>query len=94
MANEEPVSPQPDKSLASEMGDPAGSPQAVEAKDPVLGAIATIGIVLVVAGGILVPLVGSSGACRGATRSAKVKWEQRQQQIEKAEIAHERLSHE
>jgi hypothetical protein len=94
MPTEEPVSPQPNEPLASKMGDPAGSPQAVEAKDPVLRGIATLGITAVIAGGILVPFFASAGSCMGATRSAKVKWEQRQQQIEKAEAAHERQLHE
>lgn len=93
MASEEPISPKVDESLAAQMGDPAGSPQAIEAKDPVLGAIATMGITAVVAGGLLALFVDVA-PCMGATRSAKVKWEKRQQEVMQAEAAHERLPHE
>jgi hypothetical protein len=94
MQNEEPVAAKPEESLASRMGDPSGPPQAVEARDPVLGAIATIGIGLVVAGGLLVPMFSNVGACHGATRSAKMQWQERQQQIHQAEVAGQRQSHE
>jgi hypothetical protein len=94
MQSEEPVDVKSEDSLASRLGDPSGPPQAVEAKDPVLRAIAGIGITLVVAGGLLVPLASSVSPCMGATRSAKVQWEQRQQQVEQAEIAHQRQAHE
>ena len=52
MKNEEPVSPPADERLAAAMPDPSGSPQAVEANDPVLRAIATLGIGAVVLGGL------------------------------------------
>lgn len=94
MQNEEPVAPQPDEPLARQLGDPKGEPQAVEAKDPVLGAIAAVGITLVVGGGLLLPLVASTSRTCGATRSAKVKWEQRQHEIEQARAVHESQSHE
>jgi hypothetical protein len=94
MSNEEPVSPQPEKPLAQQMGDPAGPPQTVEAKDPVLGAIAGIGITLVVAGGLLLPALATSRATCGATRSAKVRWEERQQQVDKAIAEQESQAHE
>jgi hypothetical protein len=80
--------------LAKQMGEPSGPPQAVEARDPVLKAIAGLGIAAVVAGGLLIPAMCTTGSTRGATRSAKVKWEQRQQEIEQARAACEGESHE
>lgn len=94
MENEEPVAKKPEELLAAQMGDPSGSPEAVEAKDPVLGLISGIGITLVVAGGLLIPMIGTTGHTCGATRSAKVQWEQRQHEVDQAWAVHESQSHE
>jgi hypothetical protein len=94
MANEEPVSPTPEEPLSRQMGDPSGPPQAVDAKDPVLRTIGSLGIGLVIAGGVLLPAMLSTGHTAGATRSAKVRWEHRQQQLEKTHATIEGKSHE
>jgi hypothetical protein len=94
MSNEEPIAEKVDESLASQMGDPTGQPQAVEAKDPVLKLIGGIGITVVVVGGLLLPAVVSTRPCMGATRSAKTKWEQRQHEVDQAWAAHESQQHE
>ncbi len=79
MENEEPVSPPADERLAAAMPDPSGSPQAVEANDPVLRAIATLGIGAVVLGGLTLWALSGTGATAGATRSARLQWEQANQ---------------
>jgi hypothetical protein len=78
MENEEPISPSTDRPLAAEMPDPAGSPQAVEANDPVVRAIASLGIGAVVLGGLTLFGLSGTTATAGATRSAKLQWECRQ----------------
>ncbi len=84
MKNDEPVSPTADKRLAAQMPDPLGPPQAVEANDPVLRTIATTGIVLVAAGGLLLATSGGTTHTCGATRSAKLRWEQRKAEVKEA----------
>lgn len=60
--------------------DPSGPPQA--AKGLGLGAAATI---VVVAGGAAFTLMsGQMNACRGATRSSRLVWEERQAEIDAA----------
>lgn len=65
MSNEEPIAEKVDESLASQMGDPTGQPQAVEAKDPVLRLIGGVGVTIVVVGGLLLPAIVSTQNCRG-----------------------------
>ena len=84
MQNEETVSAAADERLAAQMANPSGPPQAVEANDPVLRTIATAGIVLVAAGGVMLAMSGGTTATCGATRSAKLRWEQRQEQVKEA----------
>ncbi len=84
MQNEEPVSAAADERLAAQMPDPSGPPQAIEANDPVLRTIATTGIVVVAAGGLMLAMSGGTTATCGATRSAKLRWEQRQEQVKEA----------
>jgi len=83
MPNQEPVSEPTTDRLAAEMPDPSGPPQPVKTDDPVLRGIANVGVVLVAAGGVLLPVFGSVGHTAGATRSTKLQWEYRQQQIER-----------
>jgi hypothetical protein len=87
MQNEEPVSPRADERLAATMPDPSGPPQAVEANDPVLRTIAAAGVTLVAAGGVMLAMCSGAGPTAGATRSAKLQWEYRQHQAEKAQQA-------
>jgi hypothetical protein len=89
MQNEETVPAAADGRLAAQMPDASGPPQAVEANDPVLRAIATTGIVLVAAGGLLLATSGSTTHTAGSTRSAKLRWAERQEQVkEAAQSAH------
>ncbi len=74
----------PDESLAQAMPDPAGPPKPVEKEDDVLRALAVVGVVLVAGGGLLLPLTASTGATSGATRSAKIQWEQREAEVRQA----------
>jgi hypothetical protein len=84
MSNDEPKLPAEQPRLAEQMPDPAGSPQPEKEDDAGLGFISAAGVTVVVVGGLLfagMPLVGST---RGGTRSARLVWEQRQEQIQQA----------
>ena len=74
----------PDKSLAHAMPDPAGPPKPIEKDDNVLRGLSVLGVVLVAGGGLLLPLMASTGATAGATRSTKIQWEQRRAEIRRA----------
>ena len=74
----------PDEPLAQAMPDPAGPPKPVAKDDDVLRSLSVAGVVLVAAGGLLLPMMASTGSCQGATRSAKVQWQQRQAEIRRA----------
>ena len=74
---------EPDEPLVQSMPDPAGPPQAVEKDDDVLRGLSVLGVVLVAGGGLLLPLLASTGATAGATRSTKIQWEQRQAEIQR-----------
>lgn len=89
MQNDEPVSAQPDDRLSAQMPDPRGSPQPVDAADPVLNVIAAVGVGLVALGGLLLPIFVSTTQTCGATRSARIEWEYREQEIERAAQARE-----
>ena len=84
MQNEEFVHGVPGDRLAAQMPDPSGPPQPVKVKDPVLSAIAGVGVACVAIGGLMLPMIASTGHTSGATRSAKLRWEYRQRQIEQA----------
>ena len=66
-------------------------PRPVEAEDPALRAIGVAGVVLVTVGGSLLPLSLATSSTRGATRSAKLKWEARESEIRQA-LADERAA--
>ena len=76
--------------LAAKLADPSGPPQPV-ASDDVLNTIAFVGVILVALGGLMVPVFTSTRHTAGATRSAKLEWENRQQQIEQAIQAEQAL---
>jgi hypothetical protein len=84
MSDEELQSPEPEDRLAPEMLDPSGAPQPVKPDDPVLRGIAQLGVIAVAVGGLMLPLFAEVGPTCGATRSAKLQWEQRQQEIDAA----------
>jgi hypothetical protein len=94
MPNEEPVSQTPENPAAIPNNDPSSQPRPVEAKDPILRIMTGAGIGLVVLGGLILPATCSVGTTCGATRSAKVRWEHRQQQIDQAQAVYESRSHE
>jgi hypothetical protein len=95
MSNEDFASQKPDELLAEQMGDPAGPPQPIGEKDPVLRILAGVGIGLaVVAGGILLPAIACPQRTAGASRSVKIRWEHRQQEIDQVQALHESQSHE
>jgi len=84
MLNEQDVPEADEERLAEQMPDPAAPPQPVADDDPVLNTITAIGVGLIVIGGFLIPEVLSTGHTTGATRSAKIQWEDRQRQLEQA----------
>jgi hypothetical protein len=71
----------PEESLTEAMPDPAAPPRPVEAEDPALRAIGVAGVVLVTVGGLLLPLSLATSSTQGATRSAKLNWEERQSEV-------------
>ena len=95
MENDENVVPREEENLAAQMPDPAGPPQPVQQaygpplavsppRDPVLAAMTVVGVVLVVVTGLVVLVGRSTRATCGATRSARLQWQDRQGQIEQA----------
>ena len=66
------------------MPDPAGPPEPVEADDGVLRGLSVAGVVLVAAGGLLLPMVASTNTTMGAMRSTKIQWEQREAEVRRA----------
>ena len=94
MPNEEPISQTPENLLELPNNDPSGPPQPVAGKDPLKQLITGVGIGVVVLGGLLLPATCSVTQTCGANRSAKVQWEQRQQQIDQALVDQKSLSHE
>jgi len=73
-----------DERLSSEMPDSTGPPRPVPKGDPVLNLITTVGVSTVAIGGVMFAMSALTSPCRGATRSAKLQWEQRQLQVEQA----------
>ena len=73
-----------EESLAEAMPDPAAPPLPVTAEDPALRAIGVAGVVLVTVGGLLLPLSVATSSTAGATRSAKIKWEERHTELRQA----------
>lgn len=74
----------PEEAQPNPTPDPAGPPAPVEKEDDVLRSLSIVGIVLVAGGGLLLPLMASTGSCQGATRSTKIQWEQRETEIRRA----------
>ena len=54
----------PDEPLAQAVPDPAGPPKPVEKDDDVLRGLSVLGVVLVAGGGLLLPMMASTGSCR------------------------------
>jgi len=73
-----------DERIAGQMPDPTGPPRSVPKGDPVLNLIATLGVGLVAVGGVMFASFATTTRTCGATRSAKLQWEQRKLQIEQA----------
>ncbi len=71
----------PDQPLAQSMPDPHGPPTPVAEDDDVLRGLSVLGVVLVAGGGLLLPMIASTGSTMGATRSTKIQWEQREAEI-------------
>jgi hypothetical protein len=82
MANEEKLPPE--EELQKEAGiDPNGPPQPATGSNWVRGAVTAVGCLTV--GGILFAVSGlTPGRTMGSTRSSKLKWEERDRQIEAA----------
>jgi hypothetical protein len=83
MENAENLVPEQQR-LAAQMPDPSGSPQAAGRNEAVMSALGGVGIALVAIGGLMVPMFATMTHTCGATRSAKVQWQQRQQEIRQA----------
>ena len=81
MENAENLVPPEEQRLAAQMPDPSGPPQAARGNQAVMAALGGVGIALVAVGGLMVPLFTATTHTAGATRSAKLQWEQRQQEI-------------
>jgi hypothetical protein len=92
MENNENQVPPEEQRLAGEMPDPSGPPQAVGRNDAVMAGLGLAGIALVAVGGLVVALSTATAHTAGATRSAKLQWEQRQQEIQQA-IEADRAEH-
>jgi hypothetical protein len=86
--DENPIRPEEEK-LAAEMPDPAGPPQPERTGHPVLTAIGVLGLGTVGVG-LLLPMLVNTGVTMGATRSARIQWESRAQEIEEALQAEQR----
>jgi hypothetical protein len=84
MENADSLVPSEEQRLASQMPDPSGPPQAAGHNEAVMSALGGLGVALVAIGGLMVPIFASTGGTMGATRSAKLQWEQRQQEIRQA----------
>jgi hypothetical protein len=83
MPNEENLSPEEESLPEASNIDPNGPPQPATGPHWVRGAITTVGCLTV--GGILFAMAGLTPvATRGSTRSSKLKWEERDRQIEAA----------
>ncbi|MCE5268627.1 MAG: hypothetical protein LLG00_12145 [Planctomycetaceae bacterium] len=87
MQEETPMIEPGDEKLSSQMRDPSGPPQAVDANDPVLRLIGSAGIVVVVVGGMMLALSATTSHTSGAQRSTKLQWEQRQVELKQAQAA-------
>jgi hypothetical protein len=74
----------PEESLADAMPDPAAAPRPLKIEDPALRAIGIAGVALVTVGGLLLPFSMATTSTAGATRSAKIKWEERQAELRQA----------
>ena len=94
MANGESVSQTPENLSALPNHDPSGPPQSVAQKDPVRQLLTGVGIGVVVLGGLLLPATCSTHDTGGANRSAKLRWEERQKQIDQAQAVQKSRSHE
>jgi hypothetical protein len=94
MSDEKPLSQTPENPSALPNLDPSGPPQPVEKKDPILQMLTGVAIGVVVLGGLLLPATCCVNQTCGATRSAKLRWEHRQQEIRQAQAASESRSHE
>ena len=68
----------------SAIGDPSGPARPVSQVPARLNRAAAASIVLLAGGSTLYLLGGTVGACRGATRSARLLWEQRTAEMQQA----------
>jgi hypothetical protein len=84
MENEENLAPREEQRLAAQMPDPSGPPQAAGRNEAVMSTLGGVGIALVAIGGLLVPMFATTTPTMGATRSAKLQWQERQQEIRQA----------
>lgn len=76
------VPPQPEPATSPSDGDTVGKPRPVQGGSS-LPLLLTEAVCLMAAGGVVLFLVGgSAGMTRGSTRSARLKWEARQQQTQ------------
>lgn len=85
MQDEREVRETGEERLAEEMPDASAAPQPVKKGDPVMSLIATLGVVGVAIGGTLGVCFMTTTHTAGATRSAKLKWEQRERLIQQAQ---------
>ena len=66
------------------MPDPSGPPQAAGRNEAAMSVLGGAGIALVAIGGLMVPMFATTTHTMGSTRSAKLQWENRQQEIRQA----------
>jgi hypothetical protein len=85
MQDEREVPESGEERLVEATPDPNGAPQPVKKGDPVLSLIATLGVIAVAVGGTLGVSFMTTTHTAGATRSAKLQWEERQRLIEEAQ---------
>jgi hypothetical protein len=83
MPNEESLSPQDESLPEANHVDPNGPPRPAQGPNWVGGVITTVGCLAV--GGVLFSMCGLTPArTMGSTRSSKLKWEERDRQIDEA----------
>jgi hypothetical protein len=66
------------------MPDPSGSPKPAQAAEGAVRLIRALGIGAIVIGGLYLAATATTTSTIGATRSAKLEWQNRQGQIDQA----------
>ncbi|MBN2578912.1 MAG: hypothetical protein JXB10_07970 [Pirellulales bacterium] len=87
MSNEEPLMPDENPALQpaeeEQLPDPNGPPQPVKGPSPIRSAVTAV-VCLMIGGTLFTMCSIECCPCMGATRSSKLEWQKRQQQIQQA----------